>query len=161
MVDFFWWIFLIASLILIMREMGKWVSSRTKMVDTWMDTPRHESPVDEIEEVADQFKGYSERRPEAMSKTRQIILDAIGDRICAKLHLKREDLDRLLRDPVFLLQNFGEYPFILRYLRRTWLTPEKLSNLENRGSEGKESSEELLREIRDMLDSVERWEKEP
>lgn len=148
------------AVILIVREMDKWLTSRTKRVEIWADVPRVDPQIDDVDELANQLKGYSEGETRSTSLAKQRIHDAIMDRISLRLNLERDVLDRLLRDQAFLHRTLGEYPLVLRHFSQDWLNSEQSTNLGRKGSGEKDSRDALFKEIRGLLDSIERWEKE-
>lgn len=156
---FVWWSLLLASLIMILREMRKWLKLRTVSVDAWIDTPRIQLPDDEVKGLAERLKSLSESKAKFFT-IGLVVSDILVDRLSLTLGLSIEELSNSLRDGDFVKKSFGPHVSIVDFLSREWKGHQLAARNERKTPRNVGAQTRQFDEINTLLDQEKRWEKE-
>jgi hypothetical protein len=154
-----WWSLLVFSLVLILKEMRKWLKSRTVSAEVWSDSPRIEPPGDEVLGVAKWLKSLSRNRS-GFLKIKLAVSNAIIDRVSLTLGLDREEVSKSLREDEFAKRVFGRYTSIADFLSAERVGQLEFAKNEKRRTWNTDAQNEQFDEIKIMFDKMKRWEKE-
>jgi hypothetical protein len=152
-----WWLALIVSLVLMLREMRKWLLSRTATVEPLSDSLKFEPMGDEVEEVAKWLKSLSKQKTGFFTIGLRVS-DALVDRLCLSLELERDELFNLLRDEESAKKTLGADSSFVDNMVGGWMGGPSSTKNEKRSRTGQISRNKRFDEIITLLDQAKRWE---
>jgi hypothetical protein len=138
--------------------MIKWLRTRTTTLEPWFDSPRLESPPEEVAALAWSIESCS-WDIKSYAELKQRVHDDITDAVALTLGLDEDELRRLALDDLFVKQSFGTYASLISHLSKEKMTETPTSTTERPEFGARNVMDSLLYDINLLLDEVNRWEK--
>jgi hypothetical protein len=146
------------SVVLILYEMIKWLGTRTTTLEPWFDSPKLQSPPEEVAALASSIESCS-WDIKSYAELKQRVNDDITDAVALTLGLDEDELRKLALDDLFVKQSFGTYASLIGHLSKDKMTETPTSTTERTESGARSMRDSLLYDINQLLDRVNRWEK--